>query len=1091
MKKRNSVLLAFEIALLIIFCTALVYNAIKLTYAKYDNEMKEALVDMEKLFKSTSDKSNALNNNFQDYQKNAVGIGAYYLRELCGRDISAEMMENLKYDMDLQSLFATDHNRRVIMSTTDAYIPDFSDPYFDPLFEVSPDSPVSEQVTITPTFAKQKKEEADSLKQKESSLQDAADGDKQDASGSEAQHETVGGEHVASESDAQNETVGSEHVASESDAQNVPDGGELIESDPETTSGSDLQLAFHSSLGTVDSSMPADGGSKDELTEFSPDLGNSYISYYYNDDLILVFEYTFTDLYRIQLLYLTYIRILEGRRFGTNGFYMLIDPESGGFYYYPPADNKNAWVNLEQLSLPGSILKDGFSRTLNLSGKPYFCRSRYMKDLNLTLSCAVPVSEMNSSVFAVLIGPLLSFLLGVFVMRNYTRLLLFNTVGTHNDRGKNHILIQKLAVALGLILLLTVLVTEYSFCLYMYTDQIKANVQKSVLLEKALNNLDRNKHFGTDGYDKYVLNLTSTAADLIEKDSGLMTSDKLKELTLLSHAEHILVYDRNGVVIASDMNYSGMTLPREKESLVGEFYWVLHGEPFLVQHDVDQDYLHYPFMFCGAPVHAENGNYTGMVLLAFDPYVFEDLTFTLTIDTILENYSESRGSFVFTVGMDDHMVHSTDTELNGKNTDAIGLTENEMADGYIGFLKLRQYNLLGCCQACDRFFAYVVSFVSSIPFKAFQYSFHFLLVTAGGDFLFFLILILYAMSCHSLSEGEVKEFFKHRKKETVVAEEKMLLFIKRTLFLLSCVITLTMIFRHSLFSQDSLGYYIFVLDWGKGVYIFTITRCLIYVMSLGFILFLVTRVLSLLGKLLPSKQETIIRMLLSFLKYALVIVTVFLCLTTLGAPTASLLASAGVLTLVLSMGAQSLVADILSGFFIIFEGTYKVGDMITVDDWHGQVMEIGIRNTKIRDLISSDVKIMNNSTVKNVINFSVYPSFAPIMIGVEYGVDLHKLEEIVEREKPVIKKNIPYMIGELMYLGVEEFADSAVILKFQVACKNQDYLKAKRALNREIKLMFDRNGINVPFPQIVLNTRNNEEDSINTSAHKLHHPDEK
>ena len=185
------------------------------------------------------------------------------------------------------------------------------------------------------------------------------------------------------------------------------------------------------------------------------------------------------------------------------------------------------------------------------------------------------------------------------------------------------------------------------------------------------------------------------------------------------------------------------------------------------------------------------------------------------------------------------------------------------------------------------------------------------------------------------------------------------------------------------------------------------------------------------------------------------------------------------------------MADILSGFFIIFEGTYKVGDMITVDDWHGQVMEIGIRNTKIRDLISSDVKIMNNSTVKNVINFSVYPSFAPIMIGVEYGVDLHKLEEIVEREKPVIKKNIPYMIGELMYLGVEEFADSAVILKFQVACKNQDYLKAKRALNREIKLMFDRNGINVPFPQIVLNTRNNEEDSINTSAHRLHHPDEK
>ena len=116
MKKRNSVLLAFEIALLIIFCTALVYNAIKLTYAKYDNEMKEALVDMEKLFKSTTDKSNTLNDNFQNYQKNTASVGAFYLRELCGRDISEDMLENLKYDLDLQSLFITDHNRAVRLS---------------------------------------------------------------------------------------------------------------------------------------------------------------------------------------------------------------------------------------------------------------------------------------------------------------------------------------------------------------------------------------------------------------------------------------------------------------------------------------------------------------------------------------------------------------------------------------------------------------------------------------------------------------------------------------------------------------------------------------------------------------------------------------------------------------------------------------------------------------------------------------------------------------------------------------------------------------------------------------------------------------
>ena len=131
-------------------------------------------------------------------------------------------------------------------------------------------------------------------------------------------------------------------------------------------------------------------------------------------------------------------------------------------------------------------------------------------------------------------------------------------------------------------------------------------------------------------------------------------------------------------------------------------------------------------------------------------------------------------------------------------------------------------------------------------------------------------------------------------------------------------------------------------------------------------------------------------------------------------------------------------------------------------------MEIGIRNTTIRDLIRSDVRIINNSAIKKVINFSEYPSLSPVRIGVEYGTDIQRLDEIMEREKPVLKKNLPMMIGDVRYLGVDEFADSAIILKFEAACKNQNDLKMKRALSRELLLMFARNGIHVPFPQVVV-----------------------
>ena len=251
----------------------------------------------------------------------------------------------------------------------------------------------------------------------------------------------------------------------------------------------------------------------------------------------------------------------------------------------------------------------------------------------------------------------------------------------------------------------------------------------------------------------------------------------------------------------------------------------------------------------------------------------------------------------------------------------------------------------------------------------------------------------------------------------------------------------------------------------------TVTRCLSYIMVAVCRLSTRTSLFKLLGTLLAPRQETIIRMAMSFLKYIVGLGTIIVCAGLLGAPTASVLASAGVISVVVSFGAQTFLADIIAGLFIIIEGTYKVGDMITVDNWHGQVVEINIRNTKLRDLITDDDKVINNSMIRTLINFSETPSWCATKVGVDYEQNIPELEAIFEREKAAMVKNIPKAIGEIVFLGIEEFADSCIILKFQVHCKNQDYLPVKRALNREIKLMFERNGINVPFPQIVVSER--------------------
>jgi small conductance mechanosensitive channel len=384
--------------------------------------------------------------------------------------------------------------------------------------------------------------------------------------------------------------------------------------------------------------------------------------------------------------------------------------------------------------------------------------------------------------------------------------------------------------------------------------------------------------------------------------------------------------------------------------------------------------------------------------------------------------------------------------------------------------------MIGSCHSCDEYYAIVASPTEQIPSAGFRSG----LLTALPGILteaaYVLILIIYVRNCSMMTEDEIRALEKGRKKEENMLREQMHDFAYRFLFVLCAVVSLLYFFRYSLFPKGSIEYYIFANEWARGFHIFSFTRCLIYIAVAVFVLATVSRLGTAVASLLMSRQETFVRMGLSFLKYGVGIATVFVCASLLGAPTASLLASAGVLSVVLSFGAQNIVADIIAGLFIVFEGTFKVGDMITVDDWHGQVQEIGIRNTTIRDLILEDVKIMNNSTIRSIINYSERPCWSPITVGVDYDTDIPALEAAFEREKAGMKKNIPLGIGEIVYLGIDELSGSQMTLKFQILCRNQDQLKVKRALNREVRLMLARNGFIIPFPQVTISTRKNREE---------------
>ena len=217
-----------------------------------------------------------------------------------------------------------------------------------------------------------------------------------------------------------------------------------------------------------------------------------------------------------------------------------------------------------------------------------------------------------------------------------------------------------------------------------------------------------------------------------------------------------------------------------------------------------------------------------------------------------------------------------------------------------------------------------------------------------------------------------------------------------------------------------------------------------------------------------AHDATAATLLIGLIRYLAVIVAFIWGLHIMGVNTTAVLAGAGIIGLIIGFGAQSLIEDIITGLFIIFEGQYKIGDIIVLDDFRGTVRSIGVRTTTIEDA-GGNLKIVNNSDIRNLQNRSVNISLAKCDVAVAYDTDLRRLEKVVEEALPkMYEGNKDLYQAAPRYLGVEELADSGINLRFVVDVKEENIFKAQRKLRRDIKILFDESDIRIPFPQVVV-----------------------
>lgn len=225
---------------------------------------------------------------------------------------------------------------------------------------------------------------------------------------------------------------------------------------------------------------------------------------------------------------------------------------------------------------------------------------------------------------------------------------------------------------------------------------------------------------------------------------------------------------------------------------------------------------------------------------------------------------------------------------------------------------------------------------------------------------------------------------------------------------------------------------------------------------------------------LPGEAEKRIRTLFTIFDKILIVLiwvlSALVFLSLIGVDIAPIIAAFGIFGLAISFGSQTLVKDVIGGAFIIFENQIRVGDVANINGTGGLVEEINLRTTVLRDQHGT-VHVFPNGSITKLSNLTKDWSAAVLDIGVAYKEDIDKVLQVLGEVAAETRKDdqfAPMITHDAEILGVESFADSAVVIRMRVKTLPIQQFGVARELRRRIKYAFDKAGIEIPFPHRTL-----------------------
>ena len=215
-----------------------------------------------------------------------------------------------------------------------------------------------------------------------------------------------------------------------------------------------------------------------------------------------------------------------------------------------------------------------------------------------------------------------------------------------------------------------------------------------------------------------------------------------------------------------------------------------------------------------------------------------------------------------------------------------------------------------------------------------------------------------------------------------------------------------------------------------------------------------------------KRIETLERVFRYIASVVVTVVAFMLVLSQLGISIAHILATAGVAGLTIGFGAQSLVKDYFTGFVMLIENQIRVGDVVEVAGKVGAVEELTLRYVRLRDYEGA-VHYVPNGAILTVTNRSRLFAFAVMDIGVAYKEDIERVSQVMKETATAFRAEPDWadkILDDLEIAGVDQWADSAVVIKCRLKTMAQEQWAVRRAFLGRLKNAFDRAGIEIPYP---------------------------